>query len=76
MGNEASWSNVYKRINNARKGVGLTWDQLAKQAGIKTKTWMTGLAISHPTEAEIRAIAPVVHSTYTYLRYGVYSIVD
>lgn len=74
MANAASWANVYKRIDKARKAEGLTWNQLAKKAGIKVKTWMTGLVISHPTEEEIRLIAPVVHSTYTYLRYGVESI--
>lgn len=76
MANSASWSNVYKRIDKARKVVGLTWNQLAKAAGIKTATWMTGLMISHPSDDDIRKIAPVVNSTYTYLRYGVYSIVD
>lgn len=74
MANLASWTNVYKRIDKARKNVGLTWTQLAKQAGIKQATWMTGLPISHPTEDEIRKIAPVVKEPYIYLRYGVYSI--
>lgn len=74
MANEASWSNVYKRIDKKRKQAGLTWSQLAKKAGIKEKSWMTGLPISHPTEEEIRKIAPVVNSTYTWLRYGVNEI--
>lgn len=71
MANSASWRSVYKRINEKRKEAGLTWGQLASQAGIRTGTWMTGLPISHPTEAEVRAIAPVVNSTYAYLRYGI-----
>lgn len=74
MANEASWSNVYKRIDKKRKQAGLTWRQLAKKAGIKEKSWMTGLPISHPAEEEIRKIAPVVNSTYTWLRYGVNEI--
>lgn len=74
MANNASWSSVYKRINTRRKDVGLTWNQLARQAGIKVGTWMTGLPISHPTEEEVRKIAPVVNSTYVYLRYGITDI--
>ena len=71
MANNASWNNVYKRINAKRKEAGLTWNQLASQAGIKMATWMTGLPISHPTDEEVHKIAPVVNSTYAYLRYGI-----
>ncbi len=74
MANNASWNSVYKRINEERKKCGLTWNQLARQAGIKVGTWMTGLPISHPTEEEVRKIAPVVNSTYVYLRYGITDI--
>ena len=73
MANSASWTNVYKRINAKRKEAGLTWNELAKKAGIKMATWMTGLPISHPTEAEVRKIAavPEMNTTYAYLRYGI-----
>ena len=71
MANNASWTNVYKRINAKRKEAGLTWSQLASQAGIKMSTWMTGLPISHPSDEDIHKIAPVVNSTYAYLRYGI-----
>lgn len=71
MANSASWNSVYKRINEKRKEAGLSWNQLASQAGIKMATWMTGLPISHPTDEEVRKIAPVVNSTYAYLRYGI-----
>lgn len=66
----SSWQSVYKRINAKRKEAGLSWNQLAKKAGIKTATWMTGLPISHPTDEEVRKIAPVLNTTYEYLRYG------
>lgn len=73
MANSASWTNVYKRINAKRKEAGLSWNQLAKLAGIKVSTWMTGLPISHPTEEEIHKIAavPEMNTTYAYLRYGI-----
>ena len=73
MANNASWTNVYKRINTKRKEAGLTWNELAKKAGIKIATWMTGLPISHPTEEEVHKIAvvPEMNTTYAYLRYGI-----
>jgi hypothetical protein len=72
MANEASWTKVYKRINQKRKEANLTWNQLAALAGIPVGTWMTGLPISHPTEAEVHKIAdvPQMNTTYEYLRYG------
>ena len=73
MANSASWTNVYKRINTKRKEAGLTWNELAKEAGIKMATWMTGLPISHPTDEEVHKIAavPEMNTTYAYLRYGI-----
>lgn len=73
MANVASWSNVYKRINAKRKEAGLSWNELAALAGIKVKTWMTGLPISHPTEEEVHKIAdvPQMNTTYNYLRFGI-----
>ena len=78
MANNASWSSVYKRINKRRKEAGFTWNQLAKKAGIKVGTWMTGLPISHPTEEEVRKIASVreMCTTYVYLRYGVPDLLE
>ena len=69
----ASWTMVYQRIDTKREEAGLSWSQLAKLAGIKMKTWMTGLPISHPTESEVRKIAnvPQMNTTYEYLRYGI-----
>ena len=73
MANRDSWTNVYKRINAKRKEAGLTWNELAKKAGIKMATWMTGLPISHPTDEEVHKIAavPEMNTTYAYLRYGI-----
>lgn len=73
MANSASWQNVYKRINVKRKEAGLTWNQLAAKAGIRMGTWMTGLPITHPTEAEVHKIAdvPEMNTTYAFLRYGI-----
>ena len=71
-GNTSSWTNVYRRINEKRQEAGLTWNQLAALAGIKKKSWMTGLPTSHPTETEVHKIAdvPQMNTTYEDLRYG------
>ena len=61
---------LYKRILQKKKEVGLTWDELAKKAHIRVSTWMTGLPTSHPTDEEIKKIAPVLKTTYEYLKYG------
>lgn len=61
---------VYKRILKCKKASGLTWDEIAKQAGIKVSSWMTGLPTSSPTDAELKAMAPVLNTTYEYLKYG------
>lgn len=78
MANSASWTNVYKRINTKRKEAGLTWNELAKKAGIKMATWMTGLPISHPTDEEVHKIAavPEMNTTYAYLRYGITDLLE
>jgi len=63
-------TKVYKRILEAKKQVGKTWDEIAKEAGIKLGSWMTGLPTSSPTDKELRKIAPVLNTTYEWLKYG------
>jgi len=74
VGDPSSWKNVYKRIDRLRRDAGLSWSELATLADIKMKTWMTGLNNSHPTDEELRKIAPVLGTTYEYLRYGTENI--
>lgn len=61
---------MYSRINKLRKAEKLTWEELAQKAGIKVSTWMTGLPFAKPTDEELEAIAPVLHTTFDYLKYG------
>ena len=63
-------TKVYKRILQKKKEVGKTWDEIAKEAGIKLGSWMTGLPTSNPTDEELRKIAPVLNTTYEWLKYG------
>lgn len=63
-------SKVYKRILKLKKEKGYTWDELAKLAGIPVSSWMTGLPTMSPTDQELKALAPVLGTTYEYLKYG------
>ncbi len=61
---------VYKRILEKKKESGLTWDEIVKEAKIPLKSWMTGLPTSKPTDEELHKLAPVLKTTYEYLKYG------
>lgn len=61
---------VYKRILEKKKESGLTWDEIVKEAQIPLKSWMTGLPTSKPTDEELHKLAPVLKTTYEYLKYG------
>ncbi len=63
-------TKVYKRILKKKKASGLTWDQIADAARIPVASWMTGLPTSTPTDEELKKIAPVLNTTYEYLKYG------
>jgi len=63
-------TKVYKRILKKKKECGKTWDQISKEAGIPLATWMTGIPTKNPTDEELRKIAPVLNTTYEYLKYG------
>ena len=63
-------TEVYKRILEKKKEAGLTWDEISKAAQIRLGSWMTGLPTSKPTDAELRKLAPVLNTTYAYLKYG------
>lgn len=61
---------LYKRILQKKKEVHKTWDEIANEAHIKLSSWMTGLPIVQPTDAELRKLAPVLNTTYEWLKYG------
>lgn len=48
----------------------LEWNEIAAKAGIKVSSWMTGIPTSNPSDDEIRKIAPVLGTTYGWLKYG------
>lgn len=61
---------VFKRIMERKKAVGLTWDEIAKAAHIRLGSWMTGLPTSKPTDEELKKLAPVLETTYEWLKNG------
>lgn len=63
-------TKVYKRILKMKKEVGKTWDEIAQEAGIPVSSWMTGLPTVQPSDDELRKLAPVLNTTYEYLKYG------
>lgn len=63
-------TKMYRRILQKKNEAGLTWDELAEKSGIKVRSWMTGLPTSKPTDEELRKMAPVLNTTYEYLKYG------
>ena len=61
---------VYKRILEKKKESGLTWDEITHKAHIRLGSWMTGLPTSKPTDEELKKLAPVLGTTYEYLKNG------
>ena len=48
----------------------LEWNEIAAKAGIRISSWMTGIPTSNPADDDIRKIAPVLGTTYEWLKYG------
>lgn len=63
-------TTVFKRIAEKKLESKKTWDEIAKEAHIPLKTWMTGLPGSSPTDAELKKLAPVLNTTFKWLKYG------
>ena len=61
---------LYKRILQKKNEVRTTWDEIAQEAHIALGSWMTGLPTSQPTDEELRKMAPVLNTTYEWLKYG------
>lgn len=63
-------TQIYRRILQKKIESGLEWDDIASKAHIRVASWMTGLPTSSPTDAELQAIAPVLNTTYEWLKNG------
>lgn len=67
---EYSWTATYRRIDSKRKAQCLSWEKLARKAGIKMRSWMTGLPNEEASDAELKKIAPPLKTTYKWLKWG------
>ena len=63
-------TELFKRILQKKKESEKTWDEITHEAHIRLGSWMTGLPTSKPTDDELRKLAPVLNTTYEYLKYG------
>ena len=62
--------DVFKRVAEKKYESQKSWDEVSKEAHIPLKSWMTGLPNSHPTDMELKKLAPVLNTTYKWLKYG------
>lgn len=63
-------TDIYKRILKCKKESGLTWDEIVSAAKIPLASWQTGIPTSLPTDQELKKLAPVLHTTYEFLKNG------
>jgi transcriptional regulator with XRE-family HTH domain len=63
-------TKVFERILQKKKESGKTWDQIHHEAGVPLASWMTGLATTSPSDEDLRKLAPVLNTTYEYLKNG------
>ena len=63
-------SEIFKRVLKKKTECKLTWDELAHAAQIGLSSWMTGVPTYNPPDDELRKMAPVLHTTYEWLKYG------
>ena len=60
----------FKRILQRKEAIGLTWDEIALVAGIPVSSWMTGVPTSVPSDDEMEKLAPILNTTFGYLKHG------
>lgn len=67
---EKGMTELFRRIMQKKIESRLEWNEIASKAGIKISSWMTGIPTSNPTDDDIRKIAPVLGTTFEWLKYG------
>ena len=61
---------MFKRIMQKKIESKLSWNEIATKAHIRVASWMTGIPTSDPSDDDLHKIAPVLNTTYEYLKYG------
>lgn len=67
---EKGMTEVFRRIMRKKIESRLEWNEIASNGGIKISSWMTGIPTSNPSDDDIRKIAPVLGTTFEWLKYG------
>ncbi|WP_307771106.1 hypothetical protein [uncultured Treponema sp.] len=67
---EKGMTELFRRIMQKKIESRLEWNEIASNGGIKISSWMTGIPTSNPTDDDIRKIAPVLGTTFEWLKYG------
>lgn len=62
--------DIFKRVMEKKHEAMKSWDEVVFEAEIPLRSWMTGIMTSNPTDAELKAIAPVLNTTFEWLKYG------
>lgn len=62
--------DIFIRIMEKKHEVEKTWDEVVKEAKIPLKSWMVGISSDSPTDKELKALAPVLNTTYEWLKNG------
>lgn len=63
-------TDIFMRIIKHKEKSCLSWNELAEKADIAITSWMTGIPTSSPSNEELRRLAPLLGTTYDYLKYG------
>lgn len=63
-------TKIFKRVLEKKKELGYTWEELSFLAKIPLASWMTGIPTMTPTDSDLKALAPVLNTTFEYLKYG------
>lgn len=61
---------IFTRIMKKKIESKLSWNEIAHKAGIKVASWMTGLPCGKITDEELEKLAPVLGTTFDYLKWG------
>ncbi|WP_288621116.1 hypothetical protein [uncultured Treponema sp.] len=67
---EKGMTELFRRIMQKKIESRLEWNEIASNGGIKISSWMTGIPTSNPSDDDIRKIAPVLGTTFEWLKYG------
>lgn len=61
---------IYRRMRDLLIEKKMTWNELCAEAHVPMGSWCFGVPYDQPSDDELRRIAPVLDTTYEWLRYG------